>query len=72
MKKLKEIKTVYVVRDQTDRAISFDKLVNEYLAQGWILAEIRVIEAQTPNVNDVFYARLEKMGDYRWKSRLKK
>ena len=60
-KRLKEIKSIYVVRDRTENSAGkFDALVNEYLANGWRLAKTQIIEAQGNNVNDVFYALLEK------------
>lgn len=59
---LKKIKTIYIVHYSSEDTIVFDNQVNEYLDNEWILAEIRIIEAQAPNVHDVYYARLEKWG----------
>lgn len=60
VKRLKKIKTVYKVRCFDSDVDEFDNQVNELLNEGWRIAEIRVIEAQGVNIDDVFYARFER------------
>ena len=59
VKRLKKIKTVYIVRCSEKNSEDFDQYVNELLAEGWRIREIKVIEAQGSNTRDVFYACLE-------------
>lgn len=59
VKKLRKIKTVYKVHNDSRTTEDFDRIVNDFLNDGWRIGEIRIIEAQSPNVHDVYYARLE-------------